>query len=125
MECFAGYAVDRMAFSFWFFFHYRNAAVRYFLQRVDDFSRTVNKAIAPRCRSVLPVFIFVGMSKTVFHMLYTAPSVEQTTIISEKFEITHFASLTLLVLLIALGLCMPAQLCDIVGQISKDFGIIL
>jgi hydrogenase-4 component F len=70
-------------------------------------------------------FIFVGMSKTVFHMLYTAPSVEQTTIISEKFEITHFASLTLLVLLIALGLCMPAQLCDIVAQISKDFGIIL
>jgi len=70
-------------------------------------------------------FIFVGMSKTVFHMLYTAPSVEQTTIISEKFEITHFASLTLLVLLIALGLCMPAQLRDIVAQISKDFGIIL
>jgi formate hydrogenlyase subunit 3/multisubunit Na+/H+ antiporter MnhD subunit len=70
-------------------------------------------------------FIFVGMSKTVFHMLYTAPSAEQTAVVSEKFEITHFASLTLLVLLIALGICMPSQLYNLVAQISKDFGILL
>jgi hypothetical protein len=65
------------------------------------------------------------MSKTVFRMLYTAPPAEQTPIITEKFEITHFASLTLLVLLIALGLSMPSQLYTLVVQISKDFGILL
>jgi hydrogenase-4 component F len=70
-------------------------------------------------------FIFVGMSKTVFHMLYTAPPAGDTTIITEKFEITHFASLTLLVLLIVLGICMPSQLYNTVVQISKDFGILL
>jgi hydrogenase-4 component F len=70
-------------------------------------------------------FIFVGMSKTVFHMLYTAPPAGDTTIITEKFEITHFASITLLVLLIVLGICMPSQLYNTVVQISKDFGILL
>jgi hydrogenase-4 component F len=68
-------------------------------------------------------FIFVGMSKTIFHMLYTAPPAEQPTIMGEKFDITHFASLILLALLIALGVCLPSQLYDTVVQISKDFGI--
>jgi hydrogenase-4 component F len=70
-------------------------------------------------------FIFVGMSKTVFHMLYATPPAGQTVITDEKFEITHFASLTLLVLLIALGISMPSQLYTLVVQISKDFGILL
>jgi hydrogenase-4 component F len=68
-------------------------------------------------------FIFVGMSKTIFHMLYTARPTGDAAVIDEKFEITHFASLALLLLLIVLGLWMPAQLYDTVVQISKDFGI--
>jgi hypothetical protein len=58
-------------------------------------------------------------------MLYTAPPDGDTFVITEKFEITHFASLALLILLIALGLCMPSQLYTLVVQISKDFGILL
>jgi hydrogenase-4 component F len=70
-------------------------------------------------------FIFVGMSKTVFRMLYTAPPAEQAIVIEDKFEITHFTSLILLVLLIVLGISMPSQLYTLVVQISKDFGILL
>jgi hydrogenase-4 component F len=70
-------------------------------------------------------FIFVGMSKTVFRMFYTTPPTEQAAVNTEKFEITHFASLILLILLIALGVCMPSQLYTLVVQISKDFGILL
>jgi hydrogenase-4 component F len=70
-------------------------------------------------------FIFVGMSKTIFHMLYTAPPKDHKTLPTEKFEIMHFASLALLLLLIVLGLFMPSQLYNTVVQISKDFGITL
>lgn len=70
-------------------------------------------------------FIFVGMSKTIFHMLYTAPPKEHKPLAAEKFEIIHFASFALLLLLIVLGLFMPAQLYSTVVQISKDFGITL
>ncbi len=70
-------------------------------------------------------FIFVGMSKTVFHMLYTAPPAGQAIEIEDKFEISHLASLILLVLLVVLGLSMPSQLYTLVLQISKDFGILL
>ncbi len=70
-------------------------------------------------------FIFVGMSKTVFHMMYTAPPPNHKPLPQEKFEIMHFASLALLLLLIVLGLFMPSQLYTTVVQISKDFGITL
>ncbi|MFA6457713.1 MAG: proton-conducting transporter membrane subunit [Bacteroidota bacterium] len=70
-------------------------------------------------------FIFVGMSKTVFQMLYTAPPKDHKPLAAEKFDIVHVASLTLLTLLIVLGLFMPTQLYDTVIQISKDFGITL
>ncbi|MDD8019298.1 MAG: proton-conducting transporter membrane subunit [Bacteroidota bacterium] len=70
-------------------------------------------------------FIFVGMSKTIFQMLYTAPPKEHKPIAVEKFEVIHFASLALLLLLIVLGLFMPSQLYTTVVQISKDFGITL
>jgi hydrogenase-4 component F len=70
-------------------------------------------------------FIFVGMSKTVFQMLYTAPPKNHKPLAVEKFDIVHAASFTLLLLLIVLGLFMPAQLYDTVIQISKDFGITL
>jgi len=70
-------------------------------------------------------FIFVGMSRTVFHMLYTAPPVGQAIEIEDRFEITHFVSLILLILLVVFGLSMPSQLYTLVLQISKDFGIVL
>lgn len=70
-------------------------------------------------------FIFVGMSKTVFTMMYTAPPPDAKSIQKEKFEIMHFASLIILALLIALGVFMPSQLYDTVIQISKDFGVTL
>lgn len=69
-------------------------------------------------------FIFVGMSKTVFQMLYKAPP-ESTLLpeISEKFDITHFASLILLLMLIGLGLFLPSELYEMVTNIALDFGI--
>jgi hydrogenase-4 component F len=72
-------------------------------------------------------FIFVGMSKTVFRMLYAAPPSDavQAEIPAEKFDIMHFASIVLLAALVALGVGMPAQLYATVVQISKDFGIVL
>jgi hydrogenase-4 component F len=72
-------------------------------------------------------FIFVGMSKTVFSMLYAAPPTDAQSAESapEKFDIMHFASLVLLAALIALGVGMPGQLFATVVQISKDFGITL
>ncbi|MFA5832949.1 MAG: proton-conducting transporter membrane subunit [Bacteroidota bacterium] len=68
-------------------------------------------------------FIFVGMSKTVFQMLYTAAPKDHKAIPAEKFDIMHFSSLVLLIVLIALGLFMPQQLYITIVQISKDFGI--
>lgn len=71
-------------------------------------------------------FIFVGMSKTIFRMLYTArPADAQEAVPAEKFDIFHFASLVLLLLLIVLGVFMPAQLYDTVLLIAKDFRISL
>jgi hydrogenase-4 component F len=71
-------------------------------------------------------FIFVGMGKTIFRMLYTArPAASHAPVSGEKFDIFHFASLTLLLMLMSLGLFMPALLYDTVILISKDFGITL
>jgi hydrogenase-4 component F len=72
-------------------------------------------------------FIFVGMSKTVFRMLYSARPADAALpeMKREKFDIMHFGSLILLVVLIALGVGMPSQLYATVVQISKDFGITL
>jgi hydrogenase-4 component F len=72
-------------------------------------------------------FIFVGMSKTVFRMLYAAKpeGAEHVKIAPERFDIMHVASLVLLAVLIGLGVGMPSQLYDTVVQISKDFGITL
>jgi hypothetical protein len=72
-------------------------------------------------------FIFVGMSKTVFRMLYAAPPPDASAVagVPEKFDIMHFASFFLLAALIALGVGMPGQLFATVVQISHDFGITL
>jgi hydrogenase-4 component F len=71
-------------------------------------------------------FIFVGMSRTVFQMLYTAaPAGARLPAVSKKFNISHFASLVLLIILIVLGLLMPSQLYETVLRIPKDFGITL
>jgi hydrogenase-4 component F len=71
-------------------------------------------------------FIFVGMSKTIFRMLYTArPADAPAPVPEDKFDIFHFASVVLLLLLIVLGVFMPSRLYDTVILISKDFGISL
>jgi hydrogenase-4 component F len=72
-------------------------------------------------------FIFVGMSRTVFGMLYGAAPKDAPppSAVAEKFDIMHFGSIVLLVVLIALGVGMPTQLYATVVQISKDFGITL
>ena len=72
-------------------------------------------------------FIFVGMSKTVFRMLYAAPppDADPAEVAPEKFDIMHFASLVLLAALIGLGAGMPGQLFATVVQIAHDFGVTL
>ncbi|MBN1398836.1 MAG: hypothetical protein JXA06_12460 [Bacteroidetes bacterium] len=70
-------------------------------------------------------FIFVGMSRNVFRMLYSNSPNNHAAAIDDKFEITHFTSLVLLILLVILGITMPPQLHSVITQISKDFGILL
>jgi len=96
-----------------------------FFSELMIFQGLMSKPILLAAVLFLLFFIFVGMSKTVFHMLYTAPPPDHKPLPKEKFEIMHFASLALLLLLIILGLFMPAQLYTTVVQISKDFGITL
>lgn len=73
----------------------------------------------------LLLFIFINMGRTIFQMLYRKD--ENDTVQKEKegFEVTHFAAIVLLILLIAIAVFSPNILRENILSISKDFGVIL
>jgi len=71
----------------------------------------------------LLLFIFINMGKTLFQMLYKKNEGEIILIKKERFEIIHFATIVLLMLLIAIAVISPNILHDNIVNISKDFGI--
>lgn len=71
----------------------------------------------------LMLFIFINMSKTLFKMLYRKNESGDVSLEKEKFEITHFAAIVLMILLITIAVTSPNILHDNILSISKDFGI--
>ena len=71
----------------------------------------------------LLLFIFINMGKTIFQMLYSKNENEEILLEKEKFEIIHFATIVILILLIAIAVISPEILRDNILNISKDFGI--
>lgn len=69
------------------------------------------------------LFIFINMGKTLFHMLYRKDESENFPKEKERFEIIHFATIVLLILLIAIAVVSPNILHENIVNISKDFGI--
>ena len=75
----------------------------------------------------LLLFIFINMSRTIFSMLYgTVPdNISTDEADRERFGIVHFASISLLLILIAIAVVNPHVLRDSIMSISKDFGVTL
>ncbi|MDP3148596.1 MAG: proton-conducting transporter membrane subunit [Ignavibacteria bacterium] len=71
----------------------------------------------------LLLFIFINMGKTLFQMLYRKNENENLPVEKERFGIIHFATIVLLILLIAIAVASPNILHENIVNISKDFGI--
>jgi hydrogenase-4 component F len=71
----------------------------------------------------LMLFIFINMGKTLFRMLYRKSELEIISREKEVFEITHFVSIVLLIILIVVAVASPNILRENILSISKDFGI--
>jgi hydrogenase-4 component F len=69
------------------------------------------------------LFIFINMGKTIFSMLYTKGENEEAQITTERFEITHFAAIVLLIMLAVIAITSPDILYQNILNISKDFGV--
>ena len=69
------------------------------------------------------LFIFINMGRALFKMLYGADGHEVTLKEPESFDITHFASIVLLILAILIAVMSPDILREHILSISKDFGI--
>lgn len=72
----------------------------------------------------LMLFIFINMGHVVLQMLYKKDESSKVAKEPEKLNITHIASLLLLVILIALALFTPDVLKSTVMDIAKDFGAV-
>jgi hydrogenase-4 component F len=73
----------------------------------------------------LLLFIFINMGKTIFQMLYRKGENEAVQKEQESFEIIHFATIVLLIMLIAIAVISPNILRENILSIAKDFGVIL
>jgi hydrogenase-4 component F len=69
------------------------------------------------------LFIFINMARALFRMLYRENEHAVAPREAERFDITHFASIVLLILVILIALMSPDILRDHILSISKDFGI--
>jgi hydrogenase-4 component F len=85
---------------------------------------------------ILLLFIFINMGKLIFQMLYRKDENIQgidsqvqpgnpNNNIYEKFDISHFASIVLLIVLISIAVLSPQILQEKILSISRDFGISL
>lgn len=71
----------------------------------------------------LLLFIFINMSKKLLRMLYRKEENIDFAIEQERFNIVHFTSILLLIMLIAIAVFSPEILYKNILSISKDFGI--
>lgn len=71
----------------------------------------------------LMLFIFINMGRTLFKMLYGENTDKNILAEKENFDIIHFASIILLVLLILIAVLSPEALKKNISGISRDFGI--
>ena len=69
------------------------------------------------------LFIFINMGRALLRMLYRKNENEEMVMEGERFDITHFASIVLLLLVILIAVMSPAVLREHILNISKDFGI--
>ncbi|MCX6175295.1 MAG: proton-conducting transporter membrane subunit [Ignavibacteriales bacterium] len=69
------------------------------------------------------LFIFVNMGKIIFTMLYQKGEDEKQQTETEKFELTHFIAIILLILLAAIAVVSPDILYTNIINITKDFGM--
>jgi hydrogenase-4 component F len=68
----------------------------------------------------LLLFIFIGMGKRTFDMLYKESSGEKVE--TEGFHIVHFSSVIILLTLIVTGFYMPDDIYALIMTIANDFG---
>jgi hypothetical protein len=69
------------------------------------------------------LFIFINMGRALFQMLYRKAEHEVILKEPERFDITHFASIVLLLAVIVIAVVSPEILREHILSISKDFGI--
>ncbi len=69
------------------------------------------------------LFIFINMGRALLQMLYRKSEHEVTLKEAERFDITHFASIVLLIAVIVIAVVSPDILREHILNISKDFGI--
>ena len=69
------------------------------------------------------LFIFINMGRALFQMLYRKSEHEVVLKEPERFDITHFASIVLLIGVIVIAVVSPDILREHILSISKDFGI--
>ncbi len=69
------------------------------------------------------LFIFVNMGKIIFTMLYKKGDDDKLQSGVEKFELTHFVAIVLLILLVAIAVAAPDKVNLNIIDIAKDFGV--
>jgi formate hydrogenlyase subunit 3/multisubunit Na+/H+ antiporter MnhD subunit len=69
------------------------------------------------------LFIFINMGRALFQMLYRKSEHDVILKEAERFDITHFVSIVLLIMVIFIAVASPDILREHISNISKDFGI--
>jgi hydrogenase-4 component F len=69
------------------------------------------------------LFIFINMGKIIFNMLYKKGEEGETQTEPEKFELTHFVVIVLLIMLTAIAIASPDVLYRNILNIATDFGV--
>jgi len=69
---------------------------------------------------ILLLFIFIGMSRNVFRMLYRTTD-KSTRTFNEHFEFSHLSAIVLLCILAGLGIFIPEPLAKIISDVTRLF----
>ena len=71
---------------------------------------------------VFLIFIFINMGRTVFGMLYRkGPVIHEE---KDRFNIFHFASISILVIMVLIAVFNPSALAENINDIANDFGML-
>jgi hydrogenase-4 component F len=69
------------------------------------------------------LFIFINMGEIIFTMLYKKGVDDNPQTETERFELNHFVSIFLLILLTAIAIVSPDVLYQNIMNVAKDFGV--